>query len=274
MNMEASTPHRNRRRVGSIAAIAALSLVLTTGAAAAADAPSEDGSASTGEFTDVTEENVFVDDIAWMARNDVTRGCNPPSNDRYCPSEFVTRGQMAAFMHRLARSRSVDAGWLLGADWNDFMAGGIDGTDGTDGTDGGDGQDGLPFDTSQFLGADAKAVDSDRLDGLDSTDFLRADDQAADSDTLDGKDSSDFLGVTFTSPSETVNLTAGVADGFQVMCSDNEVVMSGGYDGSGLPGGASIEVTQNHPDGNGWTVVAESSANGSITVYARCMAKA
>ena len=30
----------------------------------------------------------------------VTRGCNPPVNDRFCPGSNVTRGQMAAFLHR------------------------------------------------------------------------------------------------------------------------------------------------------------------------------
>jgi hypothetical protein len=52
-------------------------------------------------FDDVPSSNTFHDDIAWMADNGVTVGCNPPANDRFCPDDSVTRGQMAAFMRRL-----------------------------------------------------------------------------------------------------------------------------------------------------------------------------
>ncbi len=30
----------------------------------------------------------------------ITKGCNPPVNDQFCPNSNVTRGQMAAFLHR------------------------------------------------------------------------------------------------------------------------------------------------------------------------------
>ena len=39
-------------------------------------------------------------DIKTLATAGVTLGCYPPTNDRYCPSEAVTRAQMAAFLHR------------------------------------------------------------------------------------------------------------------------------------------------------------------------------
>ncbi|HLT96247.1 MAG TPA: S-layer homology domain-containing protein [Acidimicrobiia bacterium] len=55
---------------------------------------------STGEFTDVGPGHVFVSDIAWLADEGITRGCNPPANDRFCPDDPVTRGQMAAFLVR------------------------------------------------------------------------------------------------------------------------------------------------------------------------------
>jgi hypothetical protein len=50
----------------------------------------------------------FVDDndseheanIDTMFELGVTRGCNPPTNDRYCPSDWLTRGQTAAFLRR------------------------------------------------------------------------------------------------------------------------------------------------------------------------------
>ena len=45
-------------------------------------------------------DSVFAEDIAWLVSVGVTRGCNPPKNDRFCPEESVTRGQMAAFLVR------------------------------------------------------------------------------------------------------------------------------------------------------------------------------
>lgn len=66
------------------------------------------------DFIDVDDSNVFKADIEWMAANGITKGCNPPANDRYCPSVTVTREQMAAFMHRLALSQAVDAGTVQG----------------------------------------------------------------------------------------------------------------------------------------------------------------
>lgn len=51
---------------------------------------------------DVPDDNTFHDDIAWLAANDVTRGCNPPDNDAFCPDDPVTREQMSAFLHRFA----------------------------------------------------------------------------------------------------------------------------------------------------------------------------
>jgi hypothetical protein len=50
-------------------------------------------------FEDV-EGSVFAEDIAALADAGITRGCNPPANDSFCPDDPVTRGQMAAFLHR------------------------------------------------------------------------------------------------------------------------------------------------------------------------------
>ena len=44
--------------------------------------------------------SVFEDDIEWLAAAGITRGCNPPVNDMFCPNQSVTRGQMAAFLVR------------------------------------------------------------------------------------------------------------------------------------------------------------------------------
>jgi uncharacterized delta-60 repeat protein len=50
-------------------------------------------------FTD-DEGSVFEDDINRLAAADITAGCNPPDNDHFCPSDKVSRGQMAAFLVR------------------------------------------------------------------------------------------------------------------------------------------------------------------------------
>jgi hypothetical protein len=60
-------------------------------------------------FNDVPDDHTFHDAIAWMKDNGVTVGCNPPANTSYCPDDNVTRGQMAAFMRRLAENQVVDA---------------------------------------------------------------------------------------------------------------------------------------------------------------------
>ncbi len=51
-------------------------------------------------FTDVPESNIFYNDIEWLSAMEITKGCNPPANDLYCPNDNVTRGQMAAFLVR------------------------------------------------------------------------------------------------------------------------------------------------------------------------------
>jgi hypothetical protein len=67
-------------------------------------------------FVDVPDTHTFSADIQWLADAGVTKGCNPPTNNMFCPEDNVTRGQMAAFMHRLATSQQVDAGSVQGLD--------------------------------------------------------------------------------------------------------------------------------------------------------------
>ncbi|MBK5268403.1 MAG: DUF3152 domain-containing protein, partial [Acidimicrobiia bacterium] len=52
-----------------------------------------------GLFKD-DDNSTFEADIEWIADRGITLGCNPPTNDRYCPTGSVTRGQMAAFLDR------------------------------------------------------------------------------------------------------------------------------------------------------------------------------
>lgn len=73
------------------------------------------------QFDDVPDSNVFHDDIDWLADNGITRGCNPPTNNLFCPSEGVTRQQMAAFMKRF-HDRFIGGGGggtLLAVDWSE-----------------------------------------------------------------------------------------------------------------------------------------------------------
>jgi hypothetical protein len=52
-----------------------------------------------GTFTD-DDGNTHEGNIEAIAAADITKGCNPPTNDLYCPGDPVTRAQMAAFLHR------------------------------------------------------------------------------------------------------------------------------------------------------------------------------
>ena len=52
-----------------------------------------------GTFID-DDGNVHEGGIEAIAAEGITSGCNPPANNRYCPAETVTRGQMAAFITR------------------------------------------------------------------------------------------------------------------------------------------------------------------------------
>ena len=52
-----------------------------------------------GRFID-DDGSIFEADIEWLAEQGITRGCNPPLNTRFCPDDFVTRGEMAAFLVR------------------------------------------------------------------------------------------------------------------------------------------------------------------------------
>ena len=49
---------------------------------------------------DDTGGHTFERDIAALAAAGITRGCNPPDNDLFCPDDPVTRGQVAAFINR------------------------------------------------------------------------------------------------------------------------------------------------------------------------------
>ena len=54
---------------------------------------------ATGQFIDVSG-STFELSINAIAAQGITKGCNPPENDRFCPDEAVTRAQMASFLAR------------------------------------------------------------------------------------------------------------------------------------------------------------------------------
>jgi hypothetical protein len=84
-----------------------------------------------GTFVD-DDSSVHEPNIEAIAAADVTKGCNPPANDRYCPNDGVSRGEMAAF---IARARDLkpsdtdqfndDTGHIFEGHINDVAGAGI-----------------------------------------------------------------------------------------------------------------------------------------------------
>ena len=69
--------------------------------------------------------SVFEADIARLAAAGITKGCNPPTNNRFCPNDPVKRDQMGSFLARAlnlpplvppAVSAIGDGVWMVGAD--------------------------------------------------------------------------------------------------------------------------------------------------------------
>lgn len=87
---------RLRRRLTCLGAIAfAVAVSLQAGGAAAADSALPPG----GSFVD-DDETTQEGYIEALAAAGITRGCNPPRNDRFCPGDSVTRAQLASFLVR------------------------------------------------------------------------------------------------------------------------------------------------------------------------------
>ena len=81
---------RDRNRWVTIVIVALTTLVIAPAAVWASHS-----------FNEVPDDNTFHEDIEAIAEARVTIGCDPPENTEYCPDDFVTREQMAAFMNRL-----------------------------------------------------------------------------------------------------------------------------------------------------------------------------
>ena len=59
-----------------------------------------------GQFTD-DDGNTHEANINKIYDAGITYGCNPPTNDRYCPGRDITRGEMAAFIVRMLGLKEV-----------------------------------------------------------------------------------------------------------------------------------------------------------------------
>jgi hypothetical protein len=78
-----------------------------------------------GTFVD-DDSSVFQASIEWMAFERLTNGCNPPRNDRYCPQDQLTRGEMAAFLVRGLGYTDDGGGDLFVDDDDSVFEGAID----------------------------------------------------------------------------------------------------------------------------------------------------
>ena len=73
-------------------------------------------------------ENPFIDDdghifenaIEWLDSNGITSGCNPPTNNRFCPNDNVTRGQMATFLVRALHYTEIADDYFIDDNGNIF----------------------------------------------------------------------------------------------------------------------------------------------------------
>jgi len=78
----------NRKRLLAATALAATVVGLPAAALA-----------NVGGFDDVPDDHTHAEGIGWLVDNGITSGCDA---DSYCPSDFVSRAQMATFMMNLA----------------------------------------------------------------------------------------------------------------------------------------------------------------------------
>ncbi|GMQ86514.1 MAG: hypothetical protein BMS9Abin07_2093 [Acidimicrobiia bacterium] len=81
--------------------------------------------AGTNYFVD-DDGSVYEDDNNKLAKAGITRGCNPPANNRFCPESKVTRGQMAAFLVRAFAWSDRGAGNYFVDDDGSIFEGDID----------------------------------------------------------------------------------------------------------------------------------------------------
>ncbi len=110
-----------------IVAFVAVSMLLAVSVAASDAGELPPG----GTFSD-DNGNIHEGNIEAIAARGITKGCNPPGNDLYCPGSSVTRGEMAAFLVRAMGLPAAatdffsdDDGSVFEADINRLAAAGI-----------------------------------------------------------------------------------------------------------------------------------------------------
>ncbi len=195
--------------------------------------------AAGGTFVD-DDTSIFEGDIEWMAANAITSGCGP---DTYCPESNVTRGQMAAFMKRLATKKVVDAATAVTAD----SAASADHATTADNAASAD-----HATTADSAATAVNADNADTLNGLSSAKFARGNPTlgtpviftGADVAVTSGTDTvivaatildlPDYCGIGFTShevllmAGGTVEWTAGQGEGRMGLTADTTVLSFNG----------------------------------------------
>jgi Tol biopolymer transport system component len=81
----------------------------------------DDNPSGRGTFSD-DDHSIFEPDIERIAAAGITRGCNPPENNLFCPKAAVTRGQMAAFLVRALDLPPGEPGAFIDDDESIFQA--------------------------------------------------------------------------------------------------------------------------------------------------------
>lgn len=71
---------------------------VVVGVSGGGEIPLDDLIVGVNRFRD-SVDSIFLEDINWLAENGITLGCNLDAT-AFCPEELVTRGHMAAFLHR------------------------------------------------------------------------------------------------------------------------------------------------------------------------------
>lgn len=124
-------PYAHFHPAGTTFQIDGVPVTVEAGTGAALEVRIAGGLTGHGVFLD-DDTSVFEGDIEWVAAADITRGCNPPRGDRFCPRDTVTRGQMAAFLVRTLNLPAAtrdhfadDAGSVFEADINALAESGI-----------------------------------------------------------------------------------------------------------------------------------------------------
>jgi S-layer homology domain len=74
-----------------------------------------------GTFID-DDDSIHEADIEWLAASGITKGCNPPANDKFCPKASVTRGQVAAFIRRALKLPFSETDYFVDDDDSVFEA--------------------------------------------------------------------------------------------------------------------------------------------------------